>query len=111
MGHRDRCEELNDGSQLVGDGKAWRSGSDRIRRRDRSGRHTRPCPHAALQEESKAASRLGGQLLAKARISQRLVVLGRGYRRRGLLGVASGTVFFPASARSIVLGWMSTESS
>lgn len=70
-----------------------------------------PSPHASSKKEREADSRLEGQPPTESGRSQRLILLGDSRRRRlfdGDAGAHRG-VFFPPSARSIVLGWTSTE--
>src|SRR5829696_3335597 len=110
--HRHRCEKVDDGSLfLTGDRRRTRR-SRRTGCGARGGRRLRPRPHASAKQECETASRFEGEPLAKSGRSQCLVLLGHSHLRRGFLEIgagAGGGVFFPPSARSIVLGWTSTE--
>src|SRR5580704_14572608 len=110
--HRHRGKEVNDGSLFVFGARCRQERSRGLRRRAGDGHRQGPSPHASSKKEREAGSRLERQSPTESGRSQRLVVL-YDSRRSRLFDSSAGAhhgVFFP-SARSIVLGWTSTENS
>src|SRR5487761_2714632 len=68
------------------------------------GRRSRPAPHAHMEKEHKPGTGFGRQSIAEGGRTQSFVVRSDGRVDRSALWVGHREVFFPATARSIVLG-------
>jgi hypothetical protein len=105
--HRHCCEDMNDGSGFVRYGEAQRRSLPRLLldAGTRLSHYLCPSPHAATEKEQEPAASLGKQRAAECGTAQVFVLRHDARQPRTLRRIVpQRTVFFTATARSIVRG-------